>query len=79
VSRYGLLDYGSCSESKELGVGFNFLKLSGFWGFFRGPKGVRDRFAAEAAATDTVIPYYWNSLLSEQDPYVWPASDSGTP
>ena len=53
--------YGSCSESKELGVGFNFLKLSDFLGFLGGPKGVRDRFAVEAAATDTVIPYYWNS------------------
>jgi hypothetical protein len=33
-----------------------------------GTEGVRDRFAVEAAATDAVIPCYWNFLLSEQDP-----------
>jgi hypothetical protein len=39
---------------RNWGEGF---KLSGFWGV----EGVRDRFAVEAAATDEVIPYYWNS------------------
>ena len=33
LDEYG---YGSCSESNELGVGFNFVKLSGFWGVRRG-------------------------------------------
>jgi hypothetical protein len=39
-------------ENKKLGVGFKFLIE-----FLGGTKGVRDRFAVEAAATDTMISY----------------------
>jgi hypothetical protein len=33
-------------------------------------RGSTSRFAVEAAAADTVIPYSWNSLFSEQYPYM---------
>ena len=61
--------YGSCSENKELGVGFNFLISGLTFGFFGGTRRYETGLPVGGSTADTVIPYSWNSSFSEQDPY----------
>ena len=56
---------GPISKIRNWGQGLSFLVIE----FLGGTKGVRDRFAVGAAATDTVISYFRSFLFSRQDPY----------